>query len=162
MLFRSEGGRLTLLRARLLAREQLDEEVRRDWEALRVDRGRDQVCLEVVELELRSLADQLEGSLRILHAWELDHDLVRALLADLGLRHAELVDAAAHDRNRAVERLRIERPALRRDRLEDHLETTLEVETELRLLLRRRAGDTEQGDAAERAEDQREEEEMGS
>jgi len=37
-------------------------------------------------------------------ARELDHDLVRALLADLGLGDAELVDPLAHDRDRAVKR----------------------------------------------------------
>ena len=74
----------------------------------------------------------------------------RALLADLRLRDAELVDAPLHDRDRAVEVVRRELVALRRNRLQDHLEAALEVEAESRLLVDRRPGDGEHDRADER------------
>ena len=52
-----------------------------------------QVLLEVVQLELRRLPDDLRRRPRIVDPGELDDDLVRLLLADLGLAHAQGVDA---------------------------------------------------------------------
>ena len=121
--------------------------------ALRVPRGPDQVGLELVELELRGLADDLGGALGVLHARELDRDLVLALLADLGLGDAELVDPLADDRDRAVEVRVGQLTAGRRLRLQHDLEPALEVEAELRLLVERRAGDRQQGRADDRDED---------
>ena len=71
--------------------------------ALGADRGPDEVLLEIEELELGGLPDQLGGLLRIGDAGELDDDLIVALLADLGLGDAELVDAVPHDVHRAIE-----------------------------------------------------------
>ena len=65
---------------------------------------------------------------RVVHAGELDDDLVAALLADLRRGDAELVDAVAHDRDRAVEVGRGQLVAVRRLRLQDDLEAALEVE----------------------------------
>jgi len=73
-------------------------------------------------------------------AGKLDDDLVPALLADLGLGHAEPVDAVPHDRDRAVEVRAgdfVVRLVLRRFRLEHHFQATLEVEAEGRLALDR-------------------------
>ena len=98
-----EPGRLALRRARLLARQQVEQPGRRHGYALGADRRAGQIGLEVEELELRGLPDQLRGLLGVVHAGELDHDLVGALLADLGLGHAELVDPVPHDLDRAVE-----------------------------------------------------------
>jgi hypothetical protein len=84
-------------------------------------------------------------------AGQLDHDLVRALLADLGLGDAELVDAVAHDVDRAVDVLGREHVALRRLRLEDDLEAALEVEALAEALVRRRAGPADEAHADERA-----------
>ena len=95
-------GRAALLRVPLLADEEVVEARGRDRPA-RTDRTPGQVLLEVVELELCRLPDQRRRLLRIGDARELDHDLVRALLAELGLRHTELVDAAPHDADRPVE-----------------------------------------------------------
>ena len=102
------------------------------------------------------------GGRRILDAGQLDGDLVVALRADLGLRHAEAVDAAAHDLHRAVEVLGGELAVLGRHRLQGHLETTLQVEPERRFLVQRRAGNGEQADADERGEDEREDDDCGS
>src|SRR5262249_23501349 len=98
----------TLLRLRLDLREQSTEARR----LLRVPRGSDRRAgersLQVVELQLGGLADDCGSLGGIVDAGELDHDLVRPLLADLRLGDAELVDALAHDRDRAVERRRVE------------------------------------------------------
>ncbi len=64
---------------------------------------------------------------------ELNHDLVRALLADLRLGHAELVDPVPHDVDRPVQIIRRKRVTLRGIRLEDDFETALQVEAERRL-----------------------------
>src|SRR3569833_1072215 len=45
------------------------------------------------ELERRGRAKNLLGAGRVLHAWELHHDAVLALLLNHGFGHAELVDA---------------------------------------------------------------------
>ena len=58
-------------------------EGRRGWRVATTDAlrrrstGRHERRLEVVELELRGLADDLRGLRRVVHAGELDHDLVR-------------------------------------------------------------------------------------
>ena len=127
---RVERGRRPCLRAGLLAGEQVEHARARDRLALRADRRPGQVRLEVEELELRGLADQLRSLLRVVHAGELDDDLVGALLADLGLGDAELVDPVPHDRDRAVEVGGRDLVALRRHRLEHDLEAALQVETE--------------------------------
>ena len=68
----------------------------------------------------------------------------------LAPRVAELVDAAPHDLDGAVEVLVREIAVRRRNRLQRHLEPTLEVEPERRRLVERRAGDREQRHADER------------
>ena len=68
--------------------------------------GPDEVLLEVEELELGGLPDQLGGLLGIRDARQLDDDLVRALLAELRLGDAELVDAVPHDVDGAIEVVR--------------------------------------------------------
>ena len=93
---------------------------------------------------------------------QVDHDLVVALLADLGLRDAEPVDAVAEDLDRAVEVGLLQRPVGRRHRLQRHLEAALEVEPEGRRLLDRRPGNGEQPDADESGGDQRDEGEVRS
>src|SRR5207253_9514913 len=79
---------------------------------------------------------------------------VGALLADLRLGHAELVDPAPHDRDGAVEILGRELVALRRHRLEDDLEAALQVEAERRFLVRRRSRHGQKRDADEGREDE--------
>src|SRR5262249_41700815 len=143
------GVRSVALHERLLARQEVVDRARRDGVARRVDRGRKEGALEVEELELRGLADDLRGRLRVLDPRKLDHDLVRALLADLRLGDAQLVDTVAHDLDRAVEISARKRLALRRDRLEGDLEAALEVETERRAAMQRRSGHGEEHDAHE-------------
>ena len=117
----------------LLPREQVVELRRRDrLPRARVDRRRDEVRLEIEQLELSGLADDLGGRGRVLDAGELDRDLVGALRPDLRLGDAELVDAGAHDRDRAVEVFLRELAVVRRNRLQRHLEAALEVEPERR------------------------------
>ena len=120
---------------------------------LRIGRRRKQVALKVEELELGGLADDFLGALRV-HACELDHHLVRALLPDLGLRHAELVDAAAHDRLGRVHPVRGDLLALRRDRLQDDLGAALQVESQRRLLVEGRAGNGQQRSGDQRRDDE--------
>jgi len=124
-----------------------------DRVAVGVDRRGGEVVLEVEQHQLGGLTDQRRRLRRVVDAGKLDHDLVLALLADLRLGHAELVDAALHDRDRPVEVGRGERVALRRHRLEHDLETALEVEAEDRLLVKRRAGHGEQERADEGGHD---------
>ena len=95
-------------------------------------------------------------------AGELDHDLVRALLADLGLGDAEGVDALAHDRDRRVQVVRGELVALRRHRLEDDLEPALEVEALVERPVPRRARDTDEGNADERQHEQADQRQVGA
>ena len=128
---RSVGGS----RAALTAQE-VEQTISGD-RPLGADRGPDEVLLEVEELELRGLPDQLGGLLRIGDAGELDDDLVVALLADLGLGDAELVDAVPHDVHRAIEVLVGERVALGRNGFQHHLEPALEIEAERRTLVER-------------------------
>ena len=90
----------------------------------------------------------------VVHGRELDHDLVRALLADLGLGDAELVDAVAHDVDRAVMSSAVSLWPARRLRLEHDLEAALEVEALAQRLVDRRARDREQRDADERRDEQ--------
>jgi hypothetical protein len=95
-------------------------------------------------------------------ACELNRDLIGSLARDDRLGDAELVDALAHDLDRAVEILLCDLPTLRRLRLEDDLEPALEVEPEGRLLVGRRARDREQGYARERRRDEAEQDEMST
>ena len=95
------GGRALRRRAAPAAQE-LEERIGRDG-ALSADGRAGQVLLEVEELELGRLPDQLGGLLGVGDAGELDDDLVAALLAKLGLRDAELVDAVPHDVDGAIE-----------------------------------------------------------
>jgi len=97
--------------------------------------------LEVVQLELRRRADDLRCCFRVLDARKLDDDLVVTLGADLGLGDAELVDAIPHDVDRAVEVVLREIAVRRRNGLESDFEPALEIETERRLLVKRRPGD---------------------
>ena len=144
-------------RDRLGSGEQIEQAAHGDRLVLKgVDGGAGQVGLEVVELQDGRLADQLGGDRGILDACELNHDLILALLPDLGLGHAKLVDAVPHDRDRAVDRVGIELVTLLRNRLEHDLETALEVEAERQLSVRGRAGHGQQSDAGERGDDEAE------
>jgi hypothetical protein len=131
------GGRRAVLRARLHAQQHL-----------------------VVELELRGLPDQRRGARRIVLACELDRDLVARLLPDDRLRHAELVDAAANDRDRARHVVARQLVAARRHRLQDDLEATLQVESLVQRLVTRRALEPDERDARQRQQDQEDETEM--
>ena len=122
-------------RAALAAQEV--EQARGGDCALGADRRADEVLLEVVELELGGLPDQLGGFLRIGDAGQLDDDLVVALLADLGLGDAELVDAVPHDVHRAIEVLVGEGLTLGRSGFQHDLEPALEIEAERRALVER-------------------------
>ena len=52
--------------------------------------------VEELEFEQRGLADERLGAPRVLHARQLDQDLIRALPRDRGLAHAELIDTVAN------------------------------------------------------------------
>jgi hypothetical protein len=130
----------------LHGREGLVERRQRRGIALEVGRRRQQVALEVEELEPRGLADHLLCAVRV-DAGELDHHLVVALFTDLRLRHAELVDAPAHDGLGRVHPGRGDLLPLRRHRLEHDFGAALEVEAEHRFLVERRAGNREQSSA---------------
>ena len=70
----------------------------RTWR--RADRSA--LAAERSELQLRGLADDLDGPVVVLHAGQRDDDEV-ALAGDLRFRHAETVDATADDRDRLIE-----------------------------------------------------------
>ena len=118
----------------------------RDREPVLGYRRRHEVLLEVVELELRRLADQLRRLVGIVEPGELDDDLVRRLRAQLGLARADLVDPVADDLDRAVEILLGHLLAGWGLRFENHLEAALQVEPE-----HRRAGDRSAATAPSRA-----------
>ena len=151
---------LALLRVGLYAREQPVQRRRRHREPLDVDRGRDEIGLEVVELELRRLPDDRERLVGVVDARELDHDLVRALLRDDRLVDAELVDPLLHDVHGAVELGRAELHAGRRMCLQDHLEAALQVEALADRLVDRRAGDPHRDHERKRGQDQAEQDQM--
>ncbi len=148
------------LREPLDGREQRVARRVRDRVEVRVDRGAGEVRLEVVQLELRRLADQRRGLGRIVDAGELDHDLVRLLLADLGLGHARAVQALLHDRDRGVEIGRRDRVRGRVLRLQHDLEPALQVEAQRRMLLDRRARHLEHHRPDQGRDDQREHRQM--
>ncbi len=144
---------------RLHLREQAVQGGGLDRLAANVRRRAYERRLEVEELELRGRTDDLRGSLGILDAGKLDHDLVVTLRADLRLRDAELVDAAPHDLDRAVEVFFGEVAVRRRNGLERDFEPALEVQPERRRLMEWRAGNREQRNADERCDEQPENEE---
>ena len=148
-------GRALLLHERLLAREQRVDVRVGNRLALRPDRLRRarEVGLEVVELELCRLPDQRCRRAGIVHAGELDHDLVRALLPDLGLGDAELVDAVPHDVLRDRHAARVDLLSLGRNRLEDDLEPALDVEALARRSMPGRAGHGHVNDTRDRGDD---------
>ena len=85
------------------------------------------------ELELGGLADQGDGPVLVLHAGDLDEDVV-ALAGDLRLGHAEGVDALADDGDGLVDGVAVGLAlGLQHDR-----HTALEVEAQQRLVARRR------------------------
>ena len=134
-----ERLRRPLRRLSLHLLEQAVERGLRDRVAVRVDRGparsfskSNSISWAVLPISLRRLSPD-RGRRRA------GSRSGPALLADLRLRHAELVDAALHDRDRPVEIGRRQRVALRRHRLQHDLEAALEVEAEDRLLVDRRA-----------------------
>ena len=151
-----------VLDERLLAGEESVERLLGNREALCADRRGLEVRLQVEELELGRLAEDLDHLLRVLQPREVDHDLVVALCADLGLRDAQSIDAVAQDLDRAVEVGLLQRPVRRRYRLERHLEPALEVEAERRLLLERRAGKGDQSDGDQAGDDQQRKDEVRS
>src|SRR3954468_15145431 len=126
----------------------------------RVDRRREEVVLELVELERGGRPDDRDRALLVEDACELDDDLVVALLSHLGLGHAQLVDAAADDVLGAVERGAVDYLVLPRLRLQHDLDAALQVEAERRLLVDRRAWNREQRDADERSEHRQDENDL--
>ena len=145
------------LRRLLLPRKERQELSRGVDHAARARRRRQRVGLEVEELELRGLADDLGRAAGIVDACELNRDLIGSLARDDRLGDAELVDALAHDLDRAVEILLRDLPALRRLRLEDDLEPALEVEAE-----RRRAEEREHDDPDDGGQNRGEDEEVAA
>jgi len=121
-----------------------------------------QVRLEVVELEHRRLADQVGGLALVVDAGELDDDLIGALLSDLRLGDAELVDPVAHDVDRPVDVRRGQLVTLRWDRFQDDLEATLQVEAQRRAPVDRRARDRQERNADERRDDDAEQSEVST
>ncbi len=156
------GPGLALLDEGLLAGEQRVEGRGRHRVPLDADRGRHEIRLEVVELELRGLAEDPDHLLGVLDARDLDRDLVAALLPDLRLGDAEPVDAVAKDLDRTGEVGLLQLAVRRRHRLKRHLEPALQVEAERGLLVDRRAGNREQADPDEPGDDQRHESEVRS
>ncbi len=67
--------------------------------------GRYDVRFPVVELQPRGLTDDLLGAVHVLDVRQADGDQVLARGLDLGLGDAELVDALAHDVDRALHRV---------------------------------------------------------
>ena len=101
--------------------------------ALRVE----DVRFPVVEVQLGGGADLLGGAVGVRDAREVDLDLLAAEQLQLRLGDAERVDAVAHDLQRAVQRLLVDRRLLRgRLALVDELDAALEVQAELRRLRR--------------------------
>jgi hypothetical protein len=131
-----------------------------DATGTRADRRAGEIRLEVVELEHGRLADQLRGRGRIVDAGELDDDLIRALLADLGLRDSELVDPLPHNVDRPGDVVRGQLVVLGRNRLQDDLETSLEIEAERGLLVYRRARERQEADADQRRQDAAEQDQV--
>ena len=96
---------------------------------------RQRVGLPVVEVQLGRRADLALGARGVLDVGQPDRDQVAARRLDLGLGDAQLVDALAHDVDRAVERVLGDLRRLRaRLALVDELGSALEVEPELGLL----------------------------
>src|SRR5581483_957320 len=84
---------------------------------------------EINPLQQPGAADGLLGQVRILDTGKLDQQVVRALLLDLRLGHAEGIDALRDDRlNRVHVVGRDSRPARRWGRLEEDGNAALEVE----------------------------------
>ena len=132
------GGQLD--RVVVLGRRLLLEVHRRDRLVGGIER--DYVRLEVVEVQLRGLADLRRRSRRILDIGQADLNLGGAERGDLGLGHAERVDPLSHDLDRVVDVLGIDDRVLRRRlALVDELGAAAEVEAELRRL----RGDDQQG-----------------
>ena len=101
------------------------------------------------EVELTGLADESAHGIDVRNAGQLDHDAVRALYDDDGLRNAGRVHAALHDVLDDAHALRGRRDAVLGERLVLDPQATLEVEPELRLdkaplaVARRRIGQAE-------------------
>ena len=115
------------------------------------------VLLPVVEEELGGRPDLARGALGVLDAREVDLDLVLARARELGLGHAEGVDAVAHDVQRALERFGVDRRLLGRLALVDELDATLEVEAELG-----RLGQDRDRGSRDQAEDDQQNKEMAT
>src|ERR1019366_7614517 len=69
--------------------------------------GPDHVRLPVVELELSGLADLVLGARGVADVGQRDDDFLVARALDFRLGHAQLVDALAHDVDRAFERFAV-------------------------------------------------------
>jgi hypothetical protein len=141
------------------ALDRLEQRRDRDLGDLLVRRVRlalrpDDVGLPVVEEELGDLADLPLRPRRVRHVGQADGDLVAPGALDLGLGDTELVDALAHDVERPVDRVAVDRRLLRRLGLVDQRDAALQVEAEAGLLRR----DDEEGRRQEARDEQQDEE----
>ena len=87
-------------------------------------------------------------------AGELDDDLVGALATNLRLRHAELVDAVAHDVLCDRHPARVHLLIGRRDSFQHDLQPALKIEPERRFLVSGRAGNAEVRHACDGEDDE--------
>jgi hypothetical protein len=121
--------------------------------------GRQRIGLPVVEVELGGRSHLALGARGVAHVRQADGDLVSAAGLDLRLRDAKLVDAAAHDVDRPLQRRGGYVRALgARQALVNKLYAALEVEAEHGLLCLDRARDA--GDHDQRAEEQPDDQEQ--
>src|ERR671910_672513 len=155
-------GDLAGLRPGLELLQELELVRGRDREAVLVARRVERVFVDVEEPELGGLADQLGGLVGVSDAWELDRDLVLALLPDLRLCDTERVDAVPDDLDREVEVLLGDLLALGRNRLQDELDAALQVEAELDLAVERRLWNRQERDSDERRHDEAEQGEISA
>ena len=145
------------LRKVALLREEREE--RRAGHRVPVAVGGDRlhIALEVVEGELRGLADDLGRAGRIEDPREVDGDLVVALLADLRLGDTDLVDAIPDDLHGPVEVIRRQLLPGLGTRLEHDLQPALQVEAE-----GRRAEKAERDDRRHGTEEDEQDEEIAA
>ena len=105
--------------------------------------GADHVRLPVVEVQQRGLADLRLRAPGVAHVRQRHVDFVRARALDFRLGDAQLVDALAHDVDRAVPAIRRPLSLRRRPALVCELDAALQVQAETRFLRLHDAGDAD-------------------